>query len=112
MFVLIIIKKRKQKQRSNIFSVFLSARGTRALIHLAFCSDHHHHYYVAPFSQIHIFFILTPILPIFPLYVILTPIFPILSARGTRALFHLAFCHHCHVAPFPQIRHFIISSVI
>ena len=40
----------------------------------------------------------------------------ILSARGTRALIHLAFCHYCHhychVAPFPQIRHFIISSVI
>ena len=40
----------------------------------------------------------------------------LLSARGTRALIHLAFCHHychhCHVAPFPQIRHFIISSVI
>ena len=39
----------------------------------------------------------------------------ILSARGTRALIHLAFCHHyhhsyhhhCHVAPFPQIHHFM-----
>ena len=66
----------------------------QTVLKLGFFFSHLDEHYVQLFIQL------------FEHFVHLDTILNILSARGTRALIHLAFhCRHHYVAPFPQIHH-------